>query len=100
MPYIIAIDVGTTHCKAITVDERAKTIQAFKATVNSIQPHECFHEQDAEEIFQIVVKLLQQSIQTLDQHKIACISFSAAMHSLLAIDKNGNPLINAITWAD
>jgi len=100
MPYIIAIDLGTTHCKAITVDENAKMIQSFKTTVNSIQPQEEFHEQDTEKIFQTVVQLLQQSIQALDQHQIACISFSAAMHSLLAVDENGNPITNAITWAD
>ena len=100
MKYIIAIDIGTTHCKAITVNENANTIQTFKATVTSIQPHEGFHEQDTEKIFQIVVELIKQSIQTLDQNDIACISFSAAMHSLLAIDENGKPLTNAMTWAD
>src|SRR4051812_7920951 len=100
MKYIIAIDLGTTHCKAITVDENAKTIQSFKATVTSIQSHEGIHEQDAEKIFQTVIELLKQSIQTLDQDEIACISFSAAMHSLLAVDENGEPLINAMTWAD
>src|SRR4051794_30204146 len=100
MKYIIAIDLGTTHCKAITVDENAKTIQSFKATVNSIQPKEGHHEQDTEEIFQTVLELLKQSLQTLNHNEVACISFSAAMHSLLAVDENGNPLTNAITWAD
>ena len=100
MKYIIAVDFGTTHCKAITVDENANTIQSFKANVTSIQQQEGFHEQDAEKNFQIVVELLKQSIQTIDQDKIACISFSAAMHSLLAVDKNGTPLTNAMTWAD
>jgi len=99
MKYIIAIDIGTTHCKAITVNENAETIQSFKATINSIQQEE-FHEQDSEKIFQIVVELIKQSFQTLDQNEIACISFSAAMHSLLAIDESGKPLTNAMTWAD
>jgi gluconokinase len=100
MKYIIAIDLGTTHCKAITVDENAKTIQSFKATLNSIQPQESYYEQNAEKIFQTVLQLLKRSLQNLDQNEIACISFSAAMHSLLVIDENGEPLTNAITWAD
>ena len=100
MKYIIAIDIGTTHCKAITVDENAKTIQSFKANLISIQPQEGFHEQDAEKIFQIAVELIKQSTQNINHDEIACISFSAAMHSLLAIDESGKPLINAITWAD
>lgn len=100
MKYIIAIDLGTTHCKAVTVDEYAKTIQSFKSTVNSIQPQEGYHEQNAEEIFQTVLQLIKQSLQNIDQKDVACISFSAAMHSLLAIDEIGIPLMNAITWAD
>lgn len=100
MKYIIAIDLGTTHIKAITVDEHAKTIQSFKAAVKSIQPKEGYHEQDAEEIFQTVLQLLKQSLQTLNANDVACISFSAAMHSLLAVDENGKPLMHAITWAD
>jgi gluconokinase len=100
MKYVIAIDLGTTHCKAITIDENAKTIQSLKAAVNSIQPKEGYHEQDAEEIFQTVLQLLKQLFQTLDHSDVACISFSAAMHSLLAVDEKGQPLMNAITWAD
>jgi gluconokinase len=100
MKYIIAIDLGTTHCKAITVDENAKTIQSFKATVTSLQPQEGFYEQEADKYFQIVVELLKQSLQNIRQEEIACVSFSAAMHSLLVIDNSGKPLTNAMTWAD
>ncbi len=100
MSYIIAIDIGTTHCKAITVDAVGSMIRYFKSPVISVQPKENFHEQDAELIFQTVLQLLQQSLSELQHNEITCISFSAAMHSLLAVDKNCKPLTNAITWAD
>jgi gluconokinase len=100
MSYIIAVDIGTTNCKLVTVDDKGKTVNSFKETLRSIQPNEGWHEQDAELIFQTVLRLLQQSLSSLQHEEIACISFSAAMHSMLAIDKNGIPITNAITWAD
>src|SRR6478672_5999043 len=100
MSYIVAVDIGTTNCKLVTVNEKGKTINSFKETLTSIQPNEGWYEQDAELIFQTVLRLLRQSLTTLQHEDIACISFSAAMHSILAIDKNGVPITNAIIWAD
>ncbi len=100
MRLIIAIDIGTTHCKAIIVNEQAKVLQAFKHPVTSIQDDTGKFEQDAESIFQLVLNLLQQCIAVVNENDIACISFSAAMHSIMAIDKNGKILTNAFTWAD
>ena len=88
MSYIVAVDIGTTNCKLVTVDEKGKTINSFKETLTSIQPNEGWYEQDAELIFQTVLRLLRQSLSSLQQEEIACIGFSAAMHSILAIDKD------------
>src|SRR6478735_3673416 len=100
MSYIVAVDIGTTNCKLVTVNEKGKTINSFKETLTSIQPNEGCYEQDAELIFQTVLRLLRRSLSSLQQEEIACIGFSAAMHSILAIDKDGIPITNAITWAD
>ena len=100
MPYFIAIDIGTTHCKAIIVNEKAETVHAFKLPVISIIDEYGRHEQDAALIFQSVLSLLQQSLHAVNKNKIAGISFSAAMHSILLLDENGELLTNAFTWAD
>jgi sugar (pentulose or hexulose) kinase len=31
---------------------------------------------------------------------ILCVSFSSAMHSLIAVDRAGKPLTECITWVD
>lgn len=100
MPLIIAVDLGTTHCKTLLVDENGKTIAAFKAEVISSQPQSGWHEQDAATIYETVIHLLQQSFSAAGAAEVACVSFSAAMHSLLAVDENGIALTHAITWAD
>lgn len=100
MPQFIAIDLGTTNCKAVVIDEFCNVIHTNKIAVNSILEDDGTHEQNAEQIFQAVIKLLQQYLHSADKNKIACVSFSAAMHSFMAVDKNGKPLMNAMTWAD
>lgn len=100
MPFIIAIDLGTTHCKAIIINEKGVPLETFKLPVISVQDEHGMHEQDAELIFKSVLNLLIQSLSAVTETDILCVSFSAAMHSLIAVDIMGKPLINAVTWAD
>ncbi|SFP73091.1 gluconokinase [Parafilimonas terrae] len=97
---IIAIDIGTSNCKAVITGTDLKALKTFEYATTPITPRQGWNEQNAVTIFNAVVKLLQQSIRFCGEENIACVSFSAAMHSFLAVDKNGVPLINMITWAD
>jgi gluconokinase len=97
---IIAIDIGTTNCKAVVVNTKAKVLKTFQHATKPIEPKQGWNEQDADEILNAVIQLLQQAIAFCGEEHIACIAFSAAMHSFLAVDKHGKPLMNMITWAD
>ena len=97
---IIAIDIGTTNCKAVVVDLKGKVLQSFQSATKPIEPKPGWNEQNADEIFNAVLKLLEQSFAFCKEENISCVSFSAAMHSFLAVDKNGKPLMNMLTWAD
>lgn len=99
MRYYIAIDIGTTNCKALKIDGKGNVISSFQQSVISIQHDDGCFEQEPEPIFMSVVELIRKSAGD-DTDNIACISFSAAMHSLLTIDSNGNVLSNAMIWAD
>ena len=96
----IAIDIGTTHAKAITVLANATVLHSYSISYPVIETAAGISEQDPEVLLQAVVKLLQQSIAANRQNNIQCICFSAAMHSLLPVDALGRPLLNALTWAD
>ncbi|MEP6685076.1 MAG: gluconokinase [Parafilimonas sp.] len=97
---IIAIDIGTSNCKAVVVNYKAKVLQAFQSSTKPIEPKPGWNEQNADEIFNAVIKLLQQALDFCGEANVACIAFSAAMHSFLPVDKNGKPLMNMLTWAD
>ncbi|MCG2617565.1 gluconokinase [Terrimonas sp. NA20] len=101
MPYFIAIDIGTTHCKAIVTTDAAEVLFETKAGYPSFQPQSGYHEQDPEQIFAAVMKVLRDAVDTVaDKENILAVSFSAAMHSLIAVDKEGKPLTSLWTWAD
>jgi len=97
---IIAIDIGTSNCKAVVINNDAQVLKTFESPTKPIEPKPGWNEQNADEIFNAVIKLLQQAISFCKEEDVACVSFSSAMHSFLAVDKRGSPLINMITWAD
>ena len=99
MKNYIAIDIGTTNCKAIKIDEEGKLITNHQLPVVSITDDNGCFEQDPELIFLSIIDLIEKTIGS-DGDTVACISFSAAMHSIMAIDVNGKLLSNAIIWAD
>src|SRR3954453_4805883 len=98
MSYLLAIDIGTTHCKAITFDEKYKAVHSLKATYATISDEPGQSEQNPDEIVQQVITLIAQSLQA--NKAIQGVCFSAAMHSIIAVDEEGKPLTNAIIWAD
>ncbi|MBV9961294.1 MAG: hypothetical protein JO072_03535, partial [Parafilimonas sp.] len=97
---IIAIDIGTTNFKAVVINEEEKVLKTFQFAAKPIESKTGWNEQNAEYIFNSVLHLLKQSVSFSKEENISCVSFSAAMHSLLAVDKKGKPLMNMLTWAD
>src|SRR5437870_1338180 len=98
MSYLLAIDIGTTHCKAITFDATCKAVHSLKATYATISDLPGQSEQNPNEIVKQVTTLIAQSLQAIKGIQGVC--FSAAMHSVIAVDQEGKPLTNAIIWAD
>lgn len=101
MHHIIGIDIGTTHVKAVIATTAACILEEIKEGYPTLNPLPGHQEQDPVDIFQAVLKVLKQAIDTIaDKETISCISFSAAMHSLMAVNKTGQPLTPLMTWAD
>ncbi|HEY8917016.1 MAG TPA: gluconokinase [Chitinophaga sp.] len=103
MECIITIELGTNGVRVFAFDLNGHVLHSMKGHYPTFHTDPDHSEQDPEQIFittlYVIKNLLNQYIYP-KKYKVACICFSAAMHSLLAVDKNGNPLGNAITWAD
>ncbi|MEP7377588.1 MAG: gluconokinase [Chitinophagaceae bacterium] len=101
MYHIIGIDIGTTHVKAVVASVAGNVLQEIKEGYPTLNPLPGYQEQNADDIFRAVLKVLKQAAGTItDKKSISCISFSAAMHSLMAVNKEGKPLIPLMIWAD
>jgi len=100
MEYVIGLDIGTTHCKAVAITVNGTFLQQVQAGYPTIQIEEGQSEQDPSVIFNTIVELLRKTITSLTDYRLKSVSFSSAMHSILAVDKNNHPLTNALTWAD
>lgn len=98
MDCILAIDMGTTNCKAVIFDVLGKAISSQNKTYDTINEAGGKSEQNPVQVFEAVAQLIQESVQK--NNNIAAVCFSAAMHSLIAIDESGKPLTNAILWSD
>lgn len=100
--YVIGVDIGTTSSKSVLFNTKGKVIsrQGIEYPLHSPTPETA--EQNPEEIFQAVINTVRMVMQesNVNPEDILCVSFSSAMHSLIAVDEEGKPLTECITWAD
>jgi len=99
MQYYLGVDIGTTSVKAVAFDASGKVLLKQAVTNTTIHTKEDYSEQDPEEVF-IAVMFCIDTVITQLKNKPQFISFSAAMHSLIAVDENGKALSNCILWSD
>jgi gluconokinase len=95
--FYIGIDIGTTATKAVCFDKTGKVIREFSLSYPLYHPEVNWSIQKPNEIVVAVLKCIQQITKGIQPE---FISFSSAMQSIIAIDNVGNPLTDAIIWAD
>ena len=99
MRITIGLDLGTTGCKAVAVDEDGRVIGAAKRNYPLVTLEEGQAEQDARVVYEAACGVLHELSATLETPPSA-IALSGAMHSLLPVEATGKPISRAMTWAD
>ncbi|MEO6852051.1 MAG: FGGY family carbohydrate kinase, partial [Mucilaginibacter sp.] len=103
MNCIITIELGTNAVRIVAMDLQGNSIGSMKGSYPTFHDKPDYSEQDPEQMFITMLYVLKNLINKFinaRKYKVSCICFSSSMHSLLAVDKNGVPLGNAITWGD
>ncbi|WP_150283943.1 gluconokinase [Rummeliibacillus sp. TYF-LIM-RU47] len=100
--YYLGVDIGTTATKAVLFGEKGQVISTHRAGYPLYSPTPSVAEQDPDEILIAVKETIRVAIEKsqINVEQLKLVSFSAAMHSLIAIGENGKPLTRCITWAD
>lgn len=100
--YVIGVDIGTTSTKAVMFDTEGVLISTHLIEYPLYSPEPSIAEQDPDEIFHAVIGTIKHTLlkSGVNSRNVLCVSFSSAMHSVIAVDGKGNPLSKCITWAD
>ena len=101
--YIIALDQGTTSCKALLVDLNGNIIHVTQKEFPQIFPKAGWVEHDANVIwdtqYQMMINLLKESKVSADQ--ILSIGITNQRETVVVWDRiTGIPIYNAIVWQD
>lgn len=99
---MMGVDIGTTSTKAVLFSEEGRIIAKYSVEYPLYTPTPSTAEQDPDQIHRAVIKSIKETVKAapIEAKQIGCIAFSAAMHSLIAVDNAGNALTSSITWVD
>ena len=102
MKRMIGVDIGTTSTKSVLFEQDGTVVTSANIGYPLHTPTTATAEQDPDEIYRAVLHtiagVMEQSGTAADD--ILFVSFSSAMHSVIAVDSDGTPLTRCITWAD
>jgi gluconokinase len=98
---ILAVDIGTSAARALLFDEEASLISQVRQPYPTLFPQPGWNEQEPDTVVGAVVKVLQEAVASLeDARQLHGIVLSSQMYSILALNREGVPLSNSLTWAD
>ncbi|WP_295797333.1 gluconokinase [Mucilaginibacter sp.] len=99
MKYVLGVDTGTGSVKAVAVNLQCQSFADNQLYYSYNAPKPGYHEQDPELIWEAFKACIEGVIAKIGTPPLA-VSLSSAMHSLIAVDAEGNALAPMITWAD
>ncbi|MEK5024938.1 gluconokinase [Paenibacillus sp. FSL M7-1046] len=100
--YMIGVDIGTTSTKAVLFEENGRIAAQSNQGYPLHQPSPSVAEQDPEQIMNAVTQTIAAVMRdsAVPAEAVLFVSFSSAMHSVIAVDNTGKALTACITWAD
>lgn len=99
--YLIGIDIGTSGCKSIMIDEKGHIVSEAFCEYKLSTPKPGWCEQEPEDWWQavkITVKTLLKEFKAVND--IKCIGLSGQMHGMVLMGKDDNVLRPCIIWSD
>ena len=98
--YFIGIDLGTSACKLLLVDEAGAIVNEVTHEYPLIFPHPGWSEQKPEDWWSAVVTGVPELLRGFDAELVAGIGSGGQMHGLVALDAADHVIRPAILWND
>jgi len=99
---LLGVDVGTTNVRSFIFDEKGEVLgQAFRE-MEIYRPKRDWAEEEPEELWRATLETMKGSVKAskISPDDVAMISFSAQMHGMSMIDREGKVLARLLTWLD
>lgn len=96
----MGVDIGTSSTKAVLFNEQGEVIHREAIHYDLVTDETGKAEESPTEIFEAVITSIRHVMSKINKADLRGISFSSAMHSLIAAKSNGELLTECITWAD
>ncbi|MDR7495005.1 MAG: FGGY family carbohydrate kinase [Armatimonadota bacterium] len=97
LPHVLAIDLGTTHLKAATVDPKGRLIRTGLREVAIHFPRPGWVEQDPYAYWGTVVDLVRE---VASGSAVEAVVLTGQRGSLIFVDGDGRPISAVVTWLD
>lgn len=99
--YVMALDQGTTSCRAILFDRNSNIVGVAQKEFTQIYPKAGWVEHNADEIWSTQYGVIAELVAKtgIDPQEIASIGITNQRETTVVWDKNtGKPVYNAIVW--
>ncbi len=103
MPYVLAIDQGTSSSRSIVFDERGRKLGSSQREFTQHFPEPGWVEHDAEEIWLTVVTTMREALRQagVTASDLAAIGITNQRETVVLWERSsGHPLAKAIVWQD
>src|SRR5512135_376508 len=102
MTMLIGIDIGTSGCKALAIDDRGRVLASATEEYPLYTPRPQWSEQNPEDWWQGTVRALRRVLAApgIDANAVAGVGLTGQMHGLVLMDGAGQVLRPAILWND
>ena len=98
---ILALDIGTSAARAVLFDTQAGLVSQVRQPYPMLFPNPGWSEQDPEAIVEAVIAVLREAARALPpEDQLAGVVLSSQLYSIIALDSEGAPLSNSLTWGD
>ena len=100
--FVAALDLGTTGCRTYIFDLGGVIIASDYQEWVSFYPTPSYVEQDANVWWESIKKTIETAIKKsgIDKTEIVSLSVTNQRETIVPVDKEGNPLHNALVWQD
>ncbi|WP_253768327.1 gluconokinase [Goodfellowiella coeruleoviolacea] len=99
---VLAVDLGTTATKVVAVSRQAEvlTLTEHGYQLRTDRPGQAVH--DPEQVLAVALRALAEAVTTCAARnaRVVGLVLTGAMHTLLPLDAEDNPLGGSLSWAD